>query len=122
MPNATSTNTPTSGGTATATATPGGEPRDSDGDGYPDQEEIDMGDNPNVYCDTRRADVNDDGFVNTVDLAMLGHHFLEPVPPPTPGYVDPMPTRLDQNRDGMINVIDVAMVGKHFLHDVHECH
>jgi hypothetical protein len=62
--------------------------RDSDGDGYGDA------------CD---ADVNNDGAVNSVDLAMVRNAF---------GSSGPNPA--DLNGDGRVNALDLALLRSHF--------
>jgi hypothetical protein len=51
-----------------------------------------------------RADVDVNGTVNTVDLAMVGKHFLQT----TSGSTDPV-AETDINGDGLTNTVDLAM-------------
>jgi hypothetical protein len=52
---------------------------DSDGDGYDDATEIQLGEDPSYYCKVMRADVNGDQRVSVLDLSLVGSHFLETV-------------------------------------------
>jgi hypothetical protein len=62
--------------------------RDSDGDGYGD------------VCD---ADANNDGIVNSIDLAIVRD-----------GFGKPTPSRADLNGDGSVNALDLAQVRRFF--------
>lgn len=86
---------------------------DTDGDGYTDIQEIRLGKNPNVYCSVMRADMNGDGEVNGLDLALLAKQFLQPAPPAD--------ARRDLNGDGLLNALDLALLGKSFLKNVSAC-
>ncbi len=79
---------------------------DTDGDGYLDGPEVALGKNPLVYCATMRADVNDDGKVNLLDLGAVALTFGELTPP--------APTRYDQNTDNKINLLDLGTMALHF--------
>jgi hypothetical protein len=67
---------------------PNADQRDSDGDGYGDA------------CD---GDVNNDGIVNSVDLAIVRDAFGKPGP-----------SRGDLNGDGNVNALDLALVRRFF--------
>ncbi len=88
---------------------------DSDGDGWPDSAEVAIGKNPFVYCVTMRADINNDGFVNALDLNRLAKYFTQTVPP--------VPARVDINnpRDRAINGLDLNVLAGKFTHSVTEC-
>lgn len=86
---------------------------DTDGDGYTDGQEVALGKDPLTYCAIMRADINGDGMVDGLDLNVLGHYFLQTVPP--------APARVDLNGDGMINALDLSLLGKSFLKNVSEC-
>ena len=53
-----------------------------------------------------RWDVNNDGTVNYIDLAILGAHYGENTEPPYPRY--------DVNEDGKVDYIDLAILGAHY--------
>ena len=53
-----------------------------------------------------RWDINEDGTVNYIDLAMLSAHWGETTTPPYPRY--------DINEDGTVNYIDLAMLSAHW--------
>ena len=56
----------------------------------------------NVYL---RYDVNENGFVDIGDIAVIGQHFNQVVTSPYPRY--------DVNMDGMVNIADLAIAGQH---------
>lgn len=61
---------------------------------------------------TKRGDVNGDGAVNVLDLAMIASH-LGKIPPfgyYQPPIFEPIPFRIDSNNDGKINVLDLIVV------------
>ncbi len=87
--------------------------QDTDGDGWPDGMEIAIGKNPNVYCEIMRADMNLDGVVNGIDLAILAKWFTQNVPP--------APSRYDLNKDGAIAGLDLAFLAKWFTQSVSSC-
>ena len=53
-----------------------------------------------------RWDINEDGTVNYIDLAMLSAHWGETTTEPYP--------RCDINEDGTVNYIDLAMLSAHW--------
>jgi len=53
-----------------------------------------------------RWDINNDGTVNYIDLAILGAHYGETTETPYPRY--------DINEDGTVNYIDLAILGAHY--------
>ena len=53
-----------------------------------------------------RWDINNDGTVNYIDLAILGAHYGENTETPYPRY--------DINEDGTVNYIDLAILGAHY--------
>ncbi len=86
---------------------------DTDGDGYPDAQELAMGKDPAVYCAIMRADVNGDGKVNLLDLGAMAAQFGKAIPP--------APLRLDQNADSRVNLLDLGAAAARFGHSVSEC-
>jgi len=84
----------------------GGDPLDSDGDGYSDQTELYLGTNPDLACgiDAWPPDFDNNQVINTVDIYKLL--------PPTYGTTVPSPTpyRYDLVPDGVINTTDVYKV------------
>ena len=52
------------------------------------------------------GDVNGDGFVNVLDLVLVGQHFGETGPP---GWIPE-----DVNVDGHIDVLDMILIGQHW--------
>ena len=60
-----------------------------------------------VFDARRAADVNTDGFVNTLDLTFIASHFGEM---PTETQI-PNP---DINRDGIVNILDLVLVANYF--------
>jgi hypothetical protein len=52
------------------------------------------------------GDVNSDGFVNVLDLILVGQHLGETGPP---GWIPE-----DINADGQINVLDMILIGQHW--------
>jgi Dockerin type I domain len=86
---------------------------DTDGDGYWDGTEVGLGKDPLVYCAIMRADINDDGVVNTTDLTILAQDFAQTVPPAR--------SRVDQNADNVINTSDLVLFAGAFTHPVDEC-
>lgn len=73
---------------------------DSDGDGYPDLREMQMGKSTLVACAIMRADVDADGAVTILDLAAVARYFGQNVPP--------APARLNQDGDSAISIMDLA--------------
>lgn len=67
----------------------------------------------NHYCTVRRADENGDGTVNILDLTIVAHAFLQPIPVAA--------ARLDQNGDGVINILDLSQQGSVFLGKTANC-
>ncbi len=88
QPTATNTPQPASTTTPTATRTP-------------------------VPCAIRRADVDGDGVVSILDLALVAGDFLQTVPP--------APARYDQDGDGVISILDLAQMAGVFLQPVSAC-
>jgi hypothetical protein len=60
-----------------------------------------------LTVETPRWDVNEDGTVNYIDLAILSAHWLETTTEPYPRY--------DINGDGTVDYIDLAMLSAHWL-------
>jgi outer membrane protein assembly factor BamB len=52
-------------------------------------------------------DVNQDGWVNVLDIIRVGQHFGESG---AAGWI-----REDVNKDGVVNVLDLIMIGQHFM-------
>lgn len=86
---------------------------DTDGDGYTDGQEVTLGKDPLTYCAIMRADVNDDGKVNLLDLGAMAAWFGQVVPP--------APQRLDQNADNRINLLDLGAAAARFGESVLIC-
>ena len=88
---------------------------DADQDGYSDASELALGKDPSSYCAIMRADVNNDGSVNALDLNALAKQFSKTVPP--------APDRLDQGPvfDGNINGLDLSKMSKVFSWPVSAC-
>jgi hypothetical protein len=85
-------------------------PRDTSRDGYADNAKLALSADPLHYCPIMRADVNHDGAVNILDLALVAGYFGQQVPP--------APHRYDQGPPGQfdaaINIIDLSKVGSAF--------
>ena len=86
---------------------------DQDCDGYTDALESALGESPSLFCGTMRADINNDGTVNGLDLGALARSFGQTV---TGGTL-----RVDQDGDGWINGLDLARLAPLFTHQVQEC-
>lgn len=86
---------------------------DSDNDGYPNAVETAMGKDPFAYCAVMRADVNDDGLVNVLDLTTAASQFLKSTSPGT--------LRYDQNSDAQVNILDLTAMASVFLRSVTAC-
>lgn len=102
-------------GLATAELIDPGFMLDSDGDGYNDGLETELGPSMLSYCGTMRADVITDGIINSGDSAklasVLGH------------FTPPAPHRMDQGPapDGMLNSIDQATLAAFYGQSVLGC-
>ncbi len=103
----TATATPTITNTATATPDP---LLDSDGDGYTDAREVQLGEDPFLYCDIMRADVEGNTTVNSLDLLKVALDFAG-----GPGL------RTDQDANGTVNSLDLLKVALLFARYVSEC-
>lgn len=57
----------------------------------------------NIYP---RYDVNENGYVEIGDIAIIGQHFNDIVSIPYPRY--------DVNMDGVVNILDIAITAMHF--------
>jgi len=86
---------------------------DSAGDGYTDLMKTRLGATPSLYCGIMRADINEDGTANGLDLGMLAVAFTKAVPPASP--------RIDQNRDNKINGLDLGALALSFTKSVTLC-
>ena len=88
---------------------------DIDGDGYTNAQETALipAENPNVYCDAMRADVDGDNAVTILDLAIAAGQFLNNVPP--------APERLKQDADNAITILDLTKMANLFLQNVSAC-
>lgn len=91
---------------------------DADGDGYVDCAETALGKSPTTYCPIMRADVNDDGSVNILDLSAAAAWFQQAVPP--------APARLDQfppgpQRNNHIDILDLSVMAANFQKSVMLC-
>lgn len=92
------------------------------GDGYTNAAHTALGKDPKLYCLIMRADMNDDGAVNGLDLNMLGKSFLQSYTHVDPSDgVDTGLQRIDQNGDLAVNGLDLNMLGKRFLQNVAAC-
>jgi lysophospholipase L1-like esterase len=114
---ATITITPTNTGTATETATPTAtstpDTLDSDGDGYTDAREIELGEDPFAYCPIMRADLDGDGTVSIIDFTRIAQYFAQPV--------GTAPARYDQDADSTISILDFTKMALVFTQDVGLC-
>jgi hypothetical protein len=81
--------------------------------GYTDAQKIALGKDPFIYCAIMRADVDGDGQVTIVDLAIVAQAFL--------AFVPPAPARYDQDRDGQITIVDLGTIAQEFLQFVDAC-
>lgn len=86
---------------------------DSDGDGYSDAQEAQIGKNPNVYCAVMRADVNNDGKATLADLILIAGWYNQ--------YAPPAPTRYDQKIDAKMTLADLILVAQVYQHTVNSC-
>lgn len=86
---------------------------DSDGDGYRDATEIGLAKDPFTYCPIMRADLDGNGAVNGIDLALLATDFSHTVPPAN--------ARTDQDGNSVVNGIDLAYFALEFLKQVSAC-
>lgn len=86
---------------------------DLDGDGYSDDDEAGLSENPNLYCATMRADVDHDHSVTIVDLSLVANLFQDAVPP--------APERYNQDGDGGITVLDLSIMGGIFQDHISMC-
>jgi hypothetical protein len=89
---------------------------DTDADGYPDGQEVALGENPLGYCAIMRADVDGDGTVSIVDLSLVAGQFLESVPPADARY-DQGPPPFDHQ----ITIVDLSNMASEFLNSVSSC-
>jgi hypothetical protein len=64
-------------------------------------------------CKIRSADINGDGTVNGLDLAILARWFTQTVPP--------APAAADINGDALVDGLDLAVMARWFLHNASEC-
>ena len=87
--------------------------KDTDGDGYPDGVETSLGENPNSYCATMRADVDGDGKVTILDITREASYFGQTVPP--------APARLNQDVDVKITILDITQMAARFQQTVSSC-
>ena len=86
---------------------------DSDEDGYPDLQEMQLGKSVPVYCAIMRADVDADRAVSILDLSRVATYFG--------GGVPPAPSRLNQDSDLQISVLDLSRQAAHFGQHVSLC-
>ncbi len=86
---------------------------DADGDGYTNADEQALGKNPLAYCAVMRADLNGDGVVNLLDLALLAKYFGQAVPP--------APDRYSQNADNELNILDLGRQADWYGRNVNVC-
>lgn len=94
---------------------------DTDGDGYPDFQELTMGKNPLTYCAMMRADVNMDGKVNLLDLGAVASWFGQMVPPAPARYDQGPPPVGMLPRDNKINLLDLGAMAGVFGQPVMNC-
>ncbi len=88
-------------------------PTDSDGDGYGDVIEDQLGTDPLAYCAVMRADVDGDGSVSILDLSRGAQRFGESAPP--------APRRLLQDGDTQISILDLSRMASHFTQSIASC-
>lgn len=86
---------------------------DNDGDGYTDGYEVQIGENPAVYCPIMRADVDNDELVSILDLSAVGGKFGQSIPP--------APARFDQDGDALISVLDLSAMASQFGKPISLC-
>jgi hypothetical protein len=85
--------------------------RDSDGDGYDDDRETDLGMDPLRYCGIARADVLMTGRVTLADLSYTLLHAFD----------SNSTWRLDQNGDGRVNILDIVIEARYWGESVARC-
>ncbi len=88
-------------------------PPDADGDGYSDAAEVALGENPNLYCDVMRSDVDGDRTVSILDLAHVAQWFGSNVPP--------APGRYAQDGGSAISILDLSQMAVNFSDSVASC-
>ena len=86
---------------------------DTDGDGYTDAQESQLGKDAFTYCDVMREDVDGDGQVTIVDMALVAQQFL--------AFVPPASARLDQDADAQLTIVDLGLMAQDFLALVSVC-
>lgn len=86
---------------------------DVDGDGYPDLDETAQSEDPLVYCDIMRADVDADGVISILDLSRGAQKFGQSVPPAG--------DRLRQDADFVISILDLSKQASVFGQPVSAC-
>jgi hypothetical protein len=88
---------------------------DDDGDGYTDAQETALlpAENPLLYCNIMRADVDGDHGVSILDLTLAAARFTQSIPP--------SPARLNQDADTLISILDLTRMGNVFTQPVSAC-
>lgn len=88
---------------------------DVDGDGYTNIEETTppLIEDPLMYCNIMRADVDGDGAVSILDLTHVAQYFTQTVPP--------APERHKQDGDNKISILDLTRMAQVFTQPVSAC-
>ena len=86
---------------------------DDDGDGYSDELEASLGENPLSYCRTMRAEIDGDRLVSILDITIVASRFTQTVPP--------APERYKQDADGNISILDLTFMANEFTKNVSTC-
>lgn len=88
-------------------------PTDSDGDGYGDLIENQLGKDPGAYCAVMRADIDGSGSVSILDLSRGAQRFGESAPP--------APRRLLQDSRTQISILDLSLMASQFTRSIATC-
>ena len=88
---------------------------DSDGDGYTDTQEVQLGKQPFSYCAIMRADITGDGVVNLLDLRQLALVFTQSTPPASAR------AQLNNPDDAHIDGLDLLVMASVYTEPVSLC-